>query len=221
MIRNEEKYQKATYFRKRGFSYTEIAKLVGVSRGTLSNWFAKKSFSKKVKVDNEIKTRKENVKRISLLNKARQTEKNKKHKEVLKSANTEYKNYRHLPHFMAGIALYVAVGDLGNNNNIRLSDSRIDIHKIFIRFLVDFLGMDKKDIKCWLAIDSKEKESKEVAVWSKLLKISSENFYKSQVISNINQSTLRKTIGNTIIVNATLKQKLNRWVELASKELVK
>ena len=69
MIRNAEKHAKARDFRKRGFTYSEISKMVGVSPSTLSLWFAKQSFSKKVRADNEKRARKDNVKRLSVLNK--------------------------------------------------------------------------------------------------------------------------------------------------------
>lgn len=220
MIRDEEKYQKARDFRKRGFSYTEIAKIVGVSRGTLSNWLGKQSFSKKVRQDNEVKARRENVKRLSLLNKAKQNERDKRSKEALQSAVTEFKHYRHLPHFMAGVALYMASGDMLINRPIRLSDSRSEVHRIFIKFLVDFLGVDKPSIHCWLAIPKGTSEAKSVAEWSKMLKIPHTQFYKSQQLSPTDKA-LRKTVGNTIIGDTLLKQKLQKWIELATKELSK
>ena len=220
MIRNEEKYQKARDFRKRGFSYTEIAKIVGVSRGTLSNWLGKQSFSKKVRQDNEIKARKDNLKRISLLNKAKQNERDKRSKETLRSALTEFKHYRHLPHFMAGLMLYVGSGDMLHTRPLRLSDSRAEVHKIFIKFVTDFLGVDKSNIHCWLAIPKGVSEAKAVAEWSKILKIPHTQFYKSQRLSPTDK-TLRKTVGNTIIGNTLLKQKLQKWIELATKELSK
>lgn len=220
MIRDEEKYQKARDFRKRGFSYTEIAKMVGVSRGTLSNWLGKHSFSKKVRQDNEIKARRDNIKRLSLLNKAKQNERKKRSKEALHSAVTEFKHYRHLPHFMAGIALYMASGDILITRPIRLSDSRPEVHRIFIKFVSDFLGANKSSIHCWLAIPKGVSEAKAVIEWSKMLKISHTQFYKSQQLSPIDKA-LRKTVGNTIIGDTLMKQKLHKWIELATKELSK
>lgn len=220
MIRDEEKYQKARDFRKRGFSYTEIAKIVGVSRGTLSNWLGKQSFSKKVRQDNEIKARKDNVKRISLLNKAKQTERDKRSKEVLRSAVTEFKHYQQLPRFMAGLVLYMASGDMLSTRPLRLSDNRPEVHKIFIKFTIDFLGIDKNNIHCWLAIPKGVSEPKSVAEWSKILKIPHTQFYKSQQLSPTDK-TLRKIVGNTIIGGTLQKQKLQKWIELATKELSK
>ena len=45
MIRLEEKYEQVVQFRKRGFTYSEISKIVSVSKSTVSVWLAKKAFS--------------------------------------------------------------------------------------------------------------------------------------------------------------------------------
>ena len=52
MIRKEEIYKQAVEFRKRGFTYSEIAKICGVSKSTVSNWLSKKKFSKEIAKDN-------------------------------------------------------------------------------------------------------------------------------------------------------------------------
>ena len=146
MVQNLEKYEKARDFRKRGFSYSEISKLVGVSKGTLNNWFAKKTFSKTIKKDNEIKARRDNIKRMALLNKAQAKERSRRYVEAARSAGTELKHYRSSPLFLTGLALYAAVGDLKDPAKIRLPSQRKAVHKSFQRFLRDFLGADKRRI---------------------------------------------------------------------------
>lgn len=146
MVRDEKKYQKARDFRKQGFSYSEIAKIVGVSKATISNWFGKQAFSKQVRKDNEIRTRRDNVKRISLLNKAKKSERETKYKEAVRSAEVEYKHYKSSPLFTAGIIIYKSLGDLVHPTRIRVPTSRKDTHKIFIKFLKEFLGVDKSKI---------------------------------------------------------------------------
>lgn len=220
MIRDEEKYQKARIFRQRGFSYSEIAKIVGVSKSTVSNWFAKQSFSKKVRKDNEIKARRDNVKRIALINKARSSEREKRYKEILRSADTEFRNYKNSPLFMSGLMLYAGEGDNKDNRLIRLANSKMEIHRIFIRFMVEFLGIERREIRFWLLLypDLSEKQLK--PLWSKTLRIPTDQFYKTQVIQGKSpKRTLHNGVGNTIIGNAILKRKLVRWIELALKEL--
>lgn len=222
MIRNEEKYQKARDFRKRGFTYSEIAKIVGVSKSTLSNWFAGKAFSKKVRQDNEVRARRDNIKRIGILNKYRTLERQKRYQEAIKSAEVEYKHYKSSPLFIASLMLYASDGADGTNYLIRLTNSKPESHRIFIKFAVEFLGVKHEDVRFWLLLypDLSVNECKKV--WSKTIKLPESQFYKTQVIQVKNRkSALHNGVGNTIIGNAYLKRKLMRWIELASKELAK
>lgn len=144
-VHNPEKLEKARDFRKRGFSYSEISKIVGVSKSTVSNWFSRESFSKKVRVSNEQKARRDNVRRIGLINKYRSRERQQRYLEAIKSAEVEYKHYKTSPLFLTGVSLYMAVGDI-SSSQIRLPSQRPDVHKKFQSFLREFLGAEKQKI---------------------------------------------------------------------------
>ncbi len=220
MIRNEEKYSKAKDFRQRGFTYSEISKLVGVSKSTLSLWFADQSFSKKIRTDNEKKARKDNLRRLSILNKYRSHERQRHYSEATKSATVEYKHYKLSPLFMAGLMLYAGEGDNSDGRLIRIANSKPALHMVFIKFATEFLGVSSKDIRFWLLLypDLSEKDCKKV--WIKAIRLPEEQFYKTQVIQGKSRKrTLHIGVGNTIIGNAYLKRKLMKWIELASKEL--
>lgn len=146
MVHNPEKLDKARDFRRRGFSYSEISKIVGVSKATLSNWFGKQSFSKKVRRDNEMKTRRDNARRIVILNKARRTEKSKQYERAKRLAVIEFKHYKSSPLFLSSLGAYLAVGDMKDTNPIRLPSQRKLVHKQFRRFLVEFLGAENRQI---------------------------------------------------------------------------
>jgi len=146
MVQSSEKHQKARDFRRRGFTYSEISKLVGVSKATLSNWFGKQSFSKKVRRDNEVKTRRDNAKRISLLNKARQTGRLKQYEKAKRVAFNEFKHYKSSPLFLSSLGAYLAVGDMNDSTPIRLPSQRRSVHKQFRRFLMEFLGAESRQI---------------------------------------------------------------------------
>ncbi len=219
MVRNEEIYKQALAFRERGFTYVEIAKICGVSKATVSNWCSKKKFSKVVAKDNAARASRENTKRLSLLNKARAAERKNRYSEAVRSAETEYAHYKKDPHFMAGLMLYIALGDLKSPVQLRLSTSRASLHVVFIRFVVAFLGVDKTTIKFWLTLYPTHDEVRSMKHWSKKTGISVAQFYKTQVIpGKSSKETLQFGVGNTIIGSTVLKHKLNRWIELAMKE---
>ncbi len=219
MVRNLEKLELATYYRKRGFSYTEIAKICDVSKSTVSNWLAKKAFSKRIKQDNVEKAARDNVKRIGLLNKARSAERQKRYSEAVKGAKTEYRHYKNSPLFIAGMSIYVSVADHNDSSRIRLSSQNTDVHRIFIKFLCEFCGLTKSDLKCWLLLPEGVAASVVIDEWSKKIKLSKSQFGKTQFIYRNKNTPLHNGTGNTIIGSTVLKHKLDEWSKLVLKEL--
>jgi transcriptional regulator with XRE-family HTH domain len=220
MIRLEEKYEQAVQFRKRGFTYSEIAKIVDVSVSTVSNWLAQKSFSKKVKADNILRARKDNIKRIELINKARSAERQSRYAEAVHNAETEYKHYKKDPLFVAGLMLYVGEGDKSTRHLIRIANADMEIHRIFIAFAKSYLGIPQEKFRFWILLYPNLSEKDCVKKWSKKLGLTKSNFHKNQVIAGkSSKRTLQYGIGNTIIGSTILKLKLNKWIELALKEL--
>lgn len=225
MLVSHGKYKKAAYeqavaFRKRGFTYTEIAKICDVSRGTVSNWLAKEGFSQIVTKTNKAKAAKDNQARINLVNKARNTERTIKYSEALRHAETEYKHYRSSPLFTAGLMVYLAAGDTTDPRVIRLSTSKIALQQLFVRFAVEYLGVDKKSIHFWLLLYPAHDEVKAMQYWSKKVGFSVSLFNKSQIISGkSNKQTLQFGVLNTIIGSTLLKKKLMKFIELSLKDL--
>ena len=150
MIRLEEKFRQAVEFRKRGFTYSEIARVVDVSVSTISVWLSKKAFSKDIKKDNLLRASKENKKRMSLINKARSAERKKTYDSAIKNAETEYKHYKKDALFIAGLMIYVVEGDNKDKRLIRMANARMDLHLIFLKFLIAYLGVEKSKIRFWL-----------------------------------------------------------------------
>lgn len=218
MVRNEEKYLQALEFRKRGFTYSEISKICGVSKATVSNWLSNQSFSKDITKLNTARAAKENKKRISLLNKAKKAERAKTYSQVIKSAETEFKHYKANPVFIAGLMIYFTNGDVSESPQIRLTTKNPIAHRIFITFAIEYLGVEKKHIKFWLLLSGQSKLELAMRSWSKAIGISFARFGRTQYV-NPNATSLHKGTGNTIIGNTVLKRKLIRWIELSTKEL--
>lgn len=222
MIRKEEVYKQAVEFRRRGFTYSEIAKICGVSKGTVSNWLADKKFSKQVAKDNAEKAARENSRRMQLLNNARKAERKILYTEAVRAAEVEYKHYRNNPLFIAGLMLYVGEGDSKDSGKIRISSSQVSAHKIFLRFAAGFLGVPKDKIRFWLLLYPDHNAETVSRYWSRKIGIPLSQFHKYQVIQGTSSKrTLQYGTGNTIIVSTVLKRKLQKWIELATKELEK
>lgn len=220
MIRLEEKYEQAIQFRKRGFTYSEISRIVGVSKSTVSSWVSKKAFSKKIRTENAERAARDNVKRISLVNKTRAVERKSRYAEAVRSAQTEYKHYRKDPLFTAGLMAYISSGDMLHTSRIRLTSSSFAVHSAFISFAQNYLGVPKTTIHVWLILYEGLSEKKCLSLWSRKTKISIAQFHRTQYLSQkISKGGLQHGTGNTIIGNTVLKKKLLAWIELFSKEL--
>ena len=219
MVRLRKEYEQAVEFRKRGFTYSEIAKIVGVSKATVANWLSKKAFSKRIKEDNVRRAAKENAKRIGLLNKARGNQYKRLYKETEATAILEFKHFKKEPLFVAGLMLYLGEGDSTNARLVRLTTRRKEVHRLFIAFAGEYLGVPREKIRFWLLLYPDLDPTACMRAWNKVLKLSPVSFYKNQVIQGRNKKrTLHHGVGNTIIGSAVLKCKLMKWIELALEE---
>jgi predicted transcriptional regulator len=220
MVYKSKELELATYYRKQGFSYTEIANLCGVSKGTVSNWFAKKRFSKSVRQENTKRAARDNAKRLQLLNKLKKIEREKLYAEAVRSAEAEFKHYKNDPLFIAGLMLYLGEGDNKSKGKIRIANSKASVHRIFFKFLQEYLGVPREKIRFWLLLYPDLEERACVRKWQGQLKLGDEQWYKNQVIQGKSEKrTLQYGVGNTIIGSTVLKAKLYRWLELAEKWL--
>lgn len=212
-------YQNVLQFRKRGFTYSEISKICGVSRSTVSNWLKSEPFSKVVAEDNAKKAIVQNKQRLVLINKARNTERKRHYSEAVRSAELEYKHYREAPLFIAGLMLYLTQGDLSNERLIRFSSHRADLHHLLIRFVVEYLAIEKTTIRFWILMHKEHSVVKCTKHWSKKIGLSPTGFHKPQYVNSISgKQPLHFGVGNTIIGSTLQKKKLMRWIELLAKE---
>ena len=157
---------------------------------------------------------------FELINKARNIEREKKYQEAVKEAEVSFKHYRKDPLFIAGLMLYIGEGDNKDRAKIRIANSRTSVHRIYIDFMVAYFGIERSKIRFWVLLYPDLSEGACMKYWSKALKLPYSQFYKNQVIQGKSKKrTLQFGVGNTIIVSTVLKYKLNRWIELAEKDL--
>ena len=222
MVYKAKELALATQYRERGYSYSEIAKLCGVSKGTVSNWFARKKFSKQVKADNQARAVRENVKRLGLINKARQSERQRRYAEAVKTAELEFKHYQKDPLFIAGLTVYLAEGDRTDEHLIRLSSARPELEQLFIKFLVNFLVVEKKSIRIWLLLYPDLDEITCMEYWSKKTGLSRTQFHKNHYVQGRGQkATTHHGIANVLVGNTLMKKKLLKWLDILQKDLRK
>jgi transcriptional regulator with XRE-family HTH domain len=218
MVRNKEKFQQAVVLRKRGFTLEEIAKYCDIAKSTASAWLKNESFSKRISVTNKRRAGQENAKRLKMLAKGRQRERLLRYKNAETSAVTEFKNYQNNSLFMAGLNIYLTSGDFSEQQPIRITHKNPAVHRIFIKFIDQYMGIDKSNIKFWLLLYQGMSEESSMKKWSKQTSLPYSQFYKNQFITNQSTKTLHYGVGNTIIASTHHKRKLQVWVNLLQKE---
>lgn len=210
--------QQVIDLRKRGFTLEEIAKYCDISKSTASKWLKNKAFSAVVTKQNIKRAGQDNAKRLKLINKARGTEIKRRYTDAERSAKTEFTHYKTQPLFMAGLTAYVASGDHKDERNLRLSSTDIDLHRLFIKFAEEYLGVEKSSIKIWLLLYQGMSEEKCMKKWSKSTTIPYSQFHKNQFLKQNSKKVLHDGVGNTIICSTYHKRKLNTWLKLVKKE---
>ncbi len=222
MVRDKQKYEQAISLRKRGFTLEEVAKYCDIAKSTASKWLKDTDFSEQITKQNVKRAGAENAKRLKLVNKARNGERDNRYAEAVRSAETEYKHYKNNSLFIAGVTIYLSIGDRKDERLIRITSSKMEIHRIFIQFALEYLGINKKQLHFWILLYPDLVEEVCMKKWQKSTTIPFSQFYKNQVIQGKSKKkTLHYGVGNTIIGSTVLKSKLNRWIELASKDLLK
>jgi transcriptional regulator with XRE-family HTH domain len=210
---NNEVFSEVISLRKRGFTYSEIAKVCNISRSTVRNWLKNEIFSQEISVRNVKKAINDNKKRLLVINKARKTERNRQITEILHTTDIEYKHFRHNPLFIAGLSIYLSEGDLGDKYHIRLSSTRPELQSIFIKFLMDFMGIDKYTIRIWLLLYPTMDEVECMKYWIKKTGLTAAQFHKNQFIRYRGEKSVSHNgVANILIGNTIKKRKLLKWL---------
>lgn len=211
----KEAYDQALQFRRRGFTYSEIAKICNVSKATVSNWLRHESFSQAVATDNKKRAIADNTKRLALINKTRVTERKSQYADVLAVAEREYKHYQHIPLFNLGLGVYLAKGDK-KRQSLRLASSEVEVVKLFVTFVREFLITDPSDLKIWLLLPTEADVSTEMKYWSRKLSLSPAYFHKTQISSLISSKNAHG-IATLVVNKQIIVRKLYHWIWLIKK----
>lgn len=201
--------QKALELRKAGKSYSQIKKILKVSKSTLSVWLEDHPLSpekirelrdwNQMRIENYKETRRKN--REILLNKIYKTEKN----EILPFSKRDL--------FIGGLFLYWGEGGKTKLSELCLSNTNPAAIKAFIYWLENSLKVDRKKIKIKLHLYSDMNIKVETNFWSKVLQIPYSQF-KKPYIKKSNQSSISYKNSfshgtcNVVVGNAILGKKV-------------
>lgn len=169
--------EKALALRKQEYSYSQIKKILKISKSTLSCWLRDYPLSKK-----RIRELRDcNEQRIE---RYRETMKQKREKR-LKNFHQEQKKLifpiSKKEFYLAGLFLYWGEGAKYQQSKLIISNTDPSVIKFFIFWLHKALGVAKNKLKVNLQLYSDMNIKKEVSYWSTVLKIPLSQFNKPYV----------------------------------------
>ena len=222
MVRNHSLLQKAEKLRREGKSYSKINKQLGVSKGTLSNWFSNKKWSQSIKVQLICKNKKRSSNYLIRINKLRRLETLQRHDRYRKEASVEFETLRHDPLFMVGLSIYWGEGEKINKGRVSVINTDADLLKVVVNFYKRSLKVPNSKLRGALFIHKDIVQSEALKFWSRRTKIPKSQFIKTQVLPSRSTLTKRKLANGicTVYFSSTeMNVKIKEWIRLMAIEM--
>lgn len=189
-----EEKQKAKELRVQGYSYSEIQRIVRVSKDTLSRWCKDIELTREQQ-ERLINNKSLGQKRGSLVaaaNKRAQRAKN------ISTARTEgikdLGNISVRDSFIAGLALYVAEGTK-RDGHVAFSNSDPRLIKFMTKWFRDYLHCDKDKIRARIWIHESLSVNQALRFWSDISTVPKNQFIKTYIVRNkADSKKIRKNI---------------------------
>ena len=212
--------QKAIALRQKGKSYQEIAKIVGVPKSTLSNWFNGVPWSEKTKRYLSELARVNSVKRMTAISNKQRIIRKKDYRTKQIEAKKQFVSFIKERLFVAGLMIYWGEGDNKLDNGlVRVANSDPLMIKLYYKFLRTYLPEISDRAKMYLVLypDLNEKVCKEY--WSGKVGLPTDRFFKSSFIAGRHPSKrLAYGIGTLTVSSRAYKEKIIEWIELIKLE---
>ncbi|MDR3558351.1 MAG: helix-turn-helix domain containing protein [Candidatus Pacebacteria bacterium] len=184
--------EKAIKLRLQGKSYSQIKAELNVSKSTLSGWLSCYPLSRE-KI-NELRAH--SAKRIERYRNAMQRKRELAFEDEFTNVSKEIGTLTPRDLLIGGIFLYWGEGSKSSNYLTSVSNTDPNVLRFFIKWLGLF-GIDKKDLRVKLHLYKDMDASKEVAFWSKELKLPCSCFQRLYIKdSNLSGLTYKNGFGH-------------------------
>ena len=214
--------KKAKLLRRKGHSYSEIQKITGIPKSTLSNWFKNCSFSQKL----SLKLNRNNYTHQSFFLRKIQALRREKlregYKKIAEKAMEEFEEFKAHPLFLAGLIIYWGEGDKKfKNGQVRVSNTDGKMLRVFVEFLKMFCGVAKTKIRGYILVYPDLSKRKSIKFWSQETGVKPQRFYKTTIIQGRKKgSKLKHGICTIVVSDKNLKKKLLTWLEILPEFLI-
>lgn len=184
----------AIQLRKEGKSYSEIKKIIGVSKSTLSSWL------KDIVLTEEHKLRLNRLQSSGYLGaKKQQIFALRHHNEIKEKAKREAVELAKSPFFIAGLMLYWAEGGK-KYGSVQFSNSDPAMIKIMMRWFREFCFVSEKRFRIGLFIHSLHTQKDCLSYWQKITRIPLTQFHKPYIKPTVLSNRKNKLYEGTCVI---------------------
>lgn len=173
--------EKALALRKQEMSYSQIKKILGVSKSTLSYWLRDYPLSEqRIKELQRMGARQSE----QAIERYRETMRQKREKRLTRFYKEQKKllfPFNKREFFLGGLFLYWGEGKKSDTTNLSISNTDPAIAKFFIKWLTKSLLIPKEKIKIQLHLYTDMDIKEEINFWSKILNIPLNQFTKPYI----------------------------------------
>jgi len=207
----------ALKLRRRGLSYSEIQKLVKVSKDTLSRWCRDIILSPE-QIERLRKRKLKGSERGRIIGAKKLQEKRLREIELLNlSGRKDIGDLSKRDRFLIGVSLYAAEG-VKSDHNVEFSNSDPRMISFMMKWFREFCDISEDRFRGAIWIHDNLDKHKAVKYWSKLTKIPVNQFHKTYVVRNKeNSRKVRKKrnefgVFSVRVSSAKTQRKIMGWV---------
>jgi transcriptional regulator with XRE-family HTH domain len=207
----------ALKLRRRGLSYSEIQKLVKVSKDTLSRWCRDIILSPE-QIERLRKRKLKGSERGRIIGAKKLQEKRLREIELLNlSGRKDIGDLSKRDRFLIGVSLYAAEG-VKSDHNVEFSNSDPRMISFMMKWFREFCDISEDRFRGAIWIHDNLDKHKAVKYWSKLTKIPVNQFHKTYVVRNKeNSRKVRKKrnefgVFSIRVSSAKTQRKIMGWV---------
>lgn len=217
MVSNKKLNSEAIILRKRGDSYLNISKKLGIAKSTLSGWFANEPWSKEISLKNTQNSLSDSKNSLVRANAARLKKQIARHEAFRNQAKIEFMDYYHDPLFTTGVSLYWGEGEKTQSGRVSLVNTDPSMVVVILRFYKKFLKIRNSELRVGLFIYEDHSEYQIKTYWSRLLNLPKTQFIKTQYLKSRSNLTKRKSkygICSLYFSSTEQSVKIREWIRL-------
>jgi DNA-binding transcriptional MerR regulator len=174
-------HEKALAFRKQGMSYSQIKRILKLSKSTLSLWLRNYPLPEERIRELQQQGWKRSEAAIERFRNTMRQKREKRLKEIYEAQKKKFLPLNNREFFMLGLGLYWGEGTKCRRDGLSISNTDPSIIKFFIYWLNKCLDIPKKKMKVGLHLYSDMNIDKEMKFWSETLKIPISQFIRPYI----------------------------------------